>query len=114
MFFQTTYTCVIQIIMMFIHVHIDSVTTTSEASVIEARIRLLKEQLRQRKEEVKRVQSEQKRKKKALLKQQEEQLKRKLEVCAGGYSTHVVCCRDLSGTRVWFVEYTYTRKLMSM
>ena len=58
MFFQTTYTCVIQIIMMFIHVHIDSVTTTSEASVIEARIRLLKEQLRQRKEEVKRVQSE--------------------------------------------------------
>lgn len=55
-------------------------TTTSEGSVIEARIRLLKERLRQRKEEVKRVQSEQKRKKKAILRQREEQLQKKLEV----------------------------------
>jgi len=55
-------------------------TTTSEGSIIEARIRLLKERLRQRKEEVKRVQSEQKRKKKAILRQQEEQLQKKLEV----------------------------------
>jgi len=54
--------------------------TTSDGSVIEARIRVLKERLRQRKEEVKRVQSEQKKKKKAILRQQEEQLKKRLEV----------------------------------
>ncbi len=61
--------------------HPDSLmTTTSSASGLEARIRALKEQLRQRKEEVKKVQNEQRRKKKAILKQQEEQLKKKLEV----------------------------------
>ena len=66
------------------HTHTHSITlepmTTSEGSVIEARIRVLKERLRQRKEEVKKVQSEQKRKKKAILRQQEEQLQKKLEV----------------------------------
>ncbi len=53
---------------------------TSTGSSLEARIRVLKEQLRQRKEEVKGVQNEQRRKKKAILKQQEEQLKKRLEV----------------------------------
>ena len=63
--------------------HTDSIsTTTSTGSGLEARIRALKEQLRQRKEEVKRVQSEQRRKKKAILKQHKEQLMRKIEVSA--------------------------------
>ena len=56
-------------------------TATSDASTdIEARIKVLKEQLRRRREEVKKSQQEQKRKKKALLKQKEEELKRKLQV----------------------------------
>ena len=63
--------------------HTDSIsTTTSTGSGLEARIRALKEQLRQRKEEVKRVQNEQRRKKKAILKQHEEQLMKKIEVSA--------------------------------
>ena len=66
------------------HTHTESMTT-SDGSVIEERIRVLKERLRQRKEEVKIVQIEQKRKKKAILRQQEEQLKKRLEVgwCEG-------------------------------
>ena len=56
-------------------------TATSEASTdIEARIKVLKEQLKRRREEVKKSQQEQKQKKKAILKQKEEELKRKLQV----------------------------------
>ena len=55
-------------------------SVTSDGSGLEERIRLLKLQLHQKKEEMKRFQTEQKRKKKAALRQQEEQLKRKLEV----------------------------------
>ncbi len=58
-------------------------TATSDGSMIEARIRQLKDQLRARKEEARRIQSEQRRKKKNLLRQQEDELKRKLEV--GGW-----------------------------
>lgn len=59
----------------------ESVTSmTSDGSGLEDRIRLLKLQLQQKKEEMKRFQTEQKRKKKEVLRQQEEQLKRKLEV----------------------------------
>jgi lipid II:glycine glycyltransferase (peptidoglycan interpeptide bridge formation enzyme) len=53
---------------------------TSDGSGLEERIKLLKLQLQQKKEEMKRFQTEQKRKKKEVLRQQEEQLKRKLEV----------------------------------
>lgn len=60
---------------------LESVTsTTSDGSDLEERIKLLKLQLQQKKEEMKRFQTEQKRKKKEILRQQEEQLKRKLEV----------------------------------
>lgn len=55
---------------------------TSDGSAIEARIRSLKQQLRQRQKEVQRVKNEQNRKRKAKLKQEEEQLKKKLEVCS--------------------------------
>lgn len=55
-------------------------TVTSDGSAIEARIRSLKQQLRQRQKEVKRVRNEQNRKKKEKLKQHEIQLKKKLEV----------------------------------
>ena len=65
---------------------LESVTSmTSDGSGLEERIRLLKLQLQQEKEEMKRFQTEQKRKKKEVLRQQEEQLKRKLEV--SGYMT---------------------------
>ena len=56
------------------------VTVTSGGSALESRIKTLKEQLRQRKEEMKRLQAEQRRKKRELLHQQEAKLMRKLEV----------------------------------
>ena len=58
----------------------ETMTVTSDGSAIEARIRSLKQQLRQRQKEVKRVRNEQNRKRKAKLKQHEEQLKKRLEV----------------------------------
>lgn len=58
-------------------------TVTSEGSAIEARIRSLKQQIRQRQREEKRVRNEKNRKRKAMLKQHEEQLKKKLEVRTG-------------------------------
>ena len=68
----------------------ESVTSmTSDGSGLEERIRLLKLQLQQKKDEMKRFETEQKRKKKEILRQQEEQLKRKLEV--SGYHVSADC-----------------------
>ena len=69
---------------------------TSDGSGLEERIKLLKLQLQQKKEEMKRFQTEQKRKKKEVLRQQEEQLKRKLEVSGcfhtvGLYQLYLLC-----------------------
>lgn len=66
--------------MSVVHACAETMTVTSEGSAIKARIRSLKQQLRQRQREVKKVRNEQNRKKKAMLKQHEEQLKKKLEV----------------------------------
>lgn len=59
---------------------VSSATTATESSEIEQRIRQLKEDLSQRREEVRRVQQEQKRRKRGLLQEKEEQLKKKLKV----------------------------------
>ena len=76
-------------------VAIETMTVTSDGSAIEARIRSLKQQLRQRQKEEKRVRNEKNRKRKAMLKQHERQLEKKtrgmyhigllLEPCKPGY-----------------------------
>ena len=74
-----------------IYIETTATTLASEASTdIEARIKMLKEQLKRRREEVKKSQQEQKKKKRALLKQKEAELKQKLEVIIAYYDHHLL------------------------
>ena len=68
---------------MYVCMYVEMTTmssTVTDSSEIELRIRRLKEDLKQRKDEIKQVRQEQKRKKRALLQEREDQLKRKLMV----------------------------------